>query len=210
MFHVEHLIPTPEQVHEVAQLLGVELSAGGLELTLAHARLLAEWSARTSLVRVHDAAELLGRHLGEGWVAARLLSDSADAAVLDVGSGAGFPGLPMRAVRADIHLTLLEPRAKRAAFLRAAARTAGPPRPTIVEAALEDLPSGAMFDAISLRALIVPPRLLLEHLRPAGILLAFPGTAESVTSSWPGAGLRLVRELPLPTAPLVVQAWTRA
>lgn len=210
MFHVEHLLPSPHDVRFLAQSLGLELSPAGLEWTLAHCRLLAEWSPRMSLVRAGSAAELLSRHVGEGWVAAQLLPDRSALEVLDVGSGAGFPGLPLRAMRPDVRLTLLEPRAKRAAFLRAVARETGSPQPRVVESTLEALPPGETFDVVTLRALSLPPERLLEHLRPDGILIAFPGTSESVTASWDDAGLRLLQELPLPTGPLMAQAWTRA
>ena len=210
MFHVEHIIPSNDQMWALAATLDLDLTPAGLELTRAHCTLLAAWAARTSLMRVRDASELLNRHIGEGWAATRVLPESLGLEVLDVGSGAGFPGFPMRAMRPDLRTTLLEPRSKRAAFLRAVARTAGEPQPIVVESTLEDLSGEATFDVITLRALRVPPQSLLSHLRPSGILVAFPGSEASVTEGWADAGLVLSQQAALPTRPLVVEAWTRA
>jgi len=60
--------------------------------------------------------------------------------LVDVGSGAGFPGLPIGIVRPDVFATLAEPRAKRAAFLRHAVRKLQLPRITVFEGRIEDSP----------------------------------------------------------------------
>jgi 16S rRNA (guanine527-N7)-methyltransferase len=82
--------------------------------------LLLRWNARINLTAVRDPEEIVTRHFGESLFAAQhLLShDSSNLHVIDVGSGAGFPGLPIKIWAQNIRLTLIESNHKKATFLR--------------------------------------------------------------------------------------------
>lgn len=83
--------------------------------------LLQRWNARTNLTAIRQEEEILSRHFIECIVCARALpSESSD--LLDFGSGAGFPGIPIALCRPEIAVTLAESQGKKAAFLREAAR----------------------------------------------------------------------------------------
>src|SRR5882757_500792 len=84
--------------------------------------LLLKWNARTNLTAIRDPEEIVRRHFGESLFAARHL-DPDTASLLDFGSGAGFPGLPIALLRNDIQVTLAESQNKKAAFLREAVRS---------------------------------------------------------------------------------------
>src|ERR1700723_3277713 len=68
--------------------------------------LLLKWNARTNLTAIRDPEEIVRRHFGESLFAARHLPPSAT--LLDLGSGAGFPGLPIQLLRPEIAVTLAE------------------------------------------------------------------------------------------------------
>lgn len=95
--------------------------ARGAELaqqTLTYIDLLLKWNARINLTAVRDAATVVTRHFGESFFAAsRLISPSWKGSVIDVGSGAGFPGLPLAMLAPEVRVTLIESANKKAAFL---------------------------------------------------------------------------------------------
>jgi 16S rRNA (guanine527-N7)-methyltransferase len=95
----------------------------------------------------------------------------ASGRLIDVGSGNGSPGLVLALLRDDLHVTLLEPRQKRWAFLREAARRAG----VTVEVlrARHDQYEGAPADTVTIRALALPLRALRPLVAPRGRLLVF-------------------------------------
>jgi 16S rRNA (guanine527-N7)-methyltransferase len=95
-----------------------ELSPAQLESTSIYIDILLKWNARINLTAVRNPEEIVTRHFGESYfAAAQLLAPPARVDVIDVGSGAGFPGLPIGIFAHDARLTLLESNAKKAAFL---------------------------------------------------------------------------------------------
>jgi 16S rRNA (guanine527-N7)-methyltransferase len=111
--------------------------------------LLLRWNARTNLSAIRAPEEIVRRHFGESLFAARHLGECAT--LLDFGSGAGFPGLPIQLLRPEIQVTLAESQNKKAAFLREAVRTLG--LATEVWAArVEAMPTERRFDVVTLRA----------------------------------------------------------
>lgn len=84
--------------------------------------LLLKWNARTNLTSIRNPEEIITRHFGESlFAAAHLLGSSVDHAI-DVGSGAGFPGMVLKLYRPDIRVTLIESHSKKATFLKEVAR----------------------------------------------------------------------------------------
>jgi 16S rRNA (guanine527-N7)-methyltransferase len=102
------------------ELLAPYAAGPALDRLVRYAELLEIWSKRHSLVRFRDRGELVERHLAEALVARELLEGSGR--LLDVGSGAGLPGVPLLAVSSAWRGLLLEPRSKRWAFLRTVIR----------------------------------------------------------------------------------------
>lgn len=103
--------------------LGFELSVSEVERLRAHYEVLVHWNRRINLTSVREAREIVERHFGESlFLAARMPEVGS---VVDVGSGAGFPGLPVAVVRRGLKVTLVESVGKKAAFLRECARDYG-------------------------------------------------------------------------------------
>jgi 16S rRNA (guanine527-N7)-methyltransferase len=115
--------------------------------------LLLKWNARTNLTAIREPEEIVRRHFGESLFAGLHLATrlAADATLLDFGSGAGFPGLPIQLLHPDFRVTLAESQGKKASFLREAVRTLN--LATEVWAArAETLPPTRRFGAVTLRA----------------------------------------------------------
>jgi 16S rRNA (guanine527-N7)-methyltransferase len=88
-----------------------------------HLDLLVRWNQHIDLTSVRSPEEMVVRHFGESLFAARhLLPRDSEADVFDLGSGAGFPGLPMKYWAPRLRLTLIESHGKKATFLREVAR----------------------------------------------------------------------------------------
>lgn len=113
--------PTPENVARAALALGRELTpeqAGGLA---AYLGLLESWNRRTNLVGPRAWPEMLSELVADSWHLADLLGSldlPEDCVTFDFGAGAGIPGLPLRVFWKTGRYVMIEPRAKRAGFLR--------------------------------------------------------------------------------------------
>jgi 16S rRNA (guanine527-N7)-methyltransferase len=123
----------------------------------AYADLLTDWNARHNLVSKNSLDDLWRRHFWDSaQLAPLILPDAKNLA--DLGSGAGFPGLVLSAMRPDLAVTLYEATAKKCAFLQAAADRMDL-HVTIENVRMEDLPRSA-FDVVTARACAPLPRLL--------------------------------------------------
>ena len=110
--------------------------------------LLQKWNARTNLTAIRDEEGILSRHFLESILCAQTLPKSIQT-LLDFGSGAGFPGIPIALMRVNLLVTLAESQNKKAAFLREAVRTLGL-NTKVHSGRAEDLKE--RFDCITLRA----------------------------------------------------------
>lgn len=85
--------------------------------------LLLRWNQHVNLSAIRDAEQIVCRHFGESLFAARnLFAADSEARVIDVGSGAGFPGMVLKIFAPALRLTLIESQGKKAVFLRELAR----------------------------------------------------------------------------------------
>jgi 16S rRNA (guanine527-N7)-methyltransferase len=130
-----------------------------LPLISMYIDILVHWNARINLTAIRDPEEIVTRHFGESFFAARhLFSDSAVpktddslVRVADLGSGAGFPGIPIKLWAPHIALTLIESNQKKATFLREVARALTLKDVRIQNVRAETLPP-ASYDVVTLRA----------------------------------------------------------
>ncbi|MGA2889566.1 MAG: 16S rRNA (guanine(527)-N(7))-methyltransferase RsmG [Terracidiphilus sp.] len=110
--------------------------------------LIIRWNARVNLTAIRDEEGILTRHFVESIVCARALPAGIQT-LLDFGSGAGFPGVPIALCRPEIAVTLAESHGKKAAFLSEALRVVGGAA-TVHSGRAEELT--ANFDCVTLRA----------------------------------------------------------
>jgi 16S rRNA (guanine527-N7)-methyltransferase len=103
----------------LAPFLGTgSLSAGQIEAVQTHLDLLLKWNAKINLTAIRNPDEIVTRHFGESFFAAEHLGAIPAETAIDIGSGAGFPGLPLKLWIPDLKLTLIESNQRKATFLR--------------------------------------------------------------------------------------------
>jgi 16S rRNA (guanine527-N7)-methyltransferase len=134
---------------EFSDLLAPHAGGQALLRLTRYAELVERWSERHNLVRFSSREEFVRRHILDALAAAPLLKGSGR--LLDVGSGAGLPGVPLLAVRPRWGGVLLEPRQKRWAFLRTVVRELGL-EADVARARFQDLGDGPLFNLITARA----------------------------------------------------------
>jgi 16S rRNA (guanine527-N7)-methyltransferase len=104
-------------IADVANALGVEHPPEDvMRAIVTWLDALADWNAKMDLTAAKDAHTLVWLMLADAWLLARTIPTKAS--VIDVGTGAGAPGLALAVMRPDLRVTLVEPLGKRAAFLR--------------------------------------------------------------------------------------------
>ncbi len=159
-----------------APVFGVELSAEDRDRLADYYRLVMRWNPRLHLVAPCTAEEFATRHVLESLTASRFISK--DARVVDVGSGAGLPIIPLTVVRPDIEAVLVEASQKKGVFLREALRLAGQSRRAeIISKRFEETPAPEA-DFVTCRAIerfteIFPK--LVRWSPPPATLLFFGG-----------------------------------
>jgi 16S rRNA (guanine527-N7)-methyltransferase len=141
------------QIEQSLRPYGVAISPEVIEKIGAYISLLLKWNRKISLTTVTDPAEILKFHFGESIFATSALNFS-QSRLADVGSGAGFPGLPLAMVIPDLDVTLIESNTKKCAFLAEVTRELQIANVTVFRGRMEDLPeSSPPFEFIAARAL---------------------------------------------------------
>jgi 16S rRNA (guanine527-N7)-methyltransferase len=134
--------------------------------------------------------ELIVRHVLDCLAAWENISALARREVADVGSGAGFPGIPLAVFLPEARFTLVEPTAKKSAFLRNVAILAGLPNVRVAEARLEQLEQ--RFDLVVFRAFSPLHRsldALQRILLPGGVIVAYKGKRARILEELKASGL---------------------
>ena len=161
--------------------IGTSLTEVQLQQISTYIDLLQHWNARINLTAVRKEEEIVTRHFGESLFMARHLFPEAHSQataphVLDIGSGAGFPAIPLKLWAPQIHLAMIESNHKKAAFLREVARTLTLTNVNVITERTEALlqrQTAPKADVVTLRAVehfeaILPQA--IAFLAPAGRL----------------------------------------
>ena len=167
---------SPRRVDKEQALKGLEQyderSAGKFSALLD---LLERWNRKVNLTAIRDRAEMVTIHLLDSLAAAPLLHGEV---VLDIGTGAGFPGLPLAIVEPGRRFVLLDSNNKKVQFVRHAAAALGLDNVEGAKARAEDYAPGYRFDTVIARAVASLPRLLEiagHHVGEGGVFIALKG-----------------------------------
>lgn len=164
-----------EQIRSGALALGQELPQDTVD-KLAH--LLSElrrWGQRVNLTAILEPERMISAHVLDSLSVRPLLKQPR---VIDVGTGAGFPGLPLAIVTPETRFVLLDSNGKKLSFVRYIVAELGLTNVEAVKARAEDYAPGSRFDTVIARALASTDRLLAiaGHLvKEDGVLLALKG-----------------------------------
>jgi 16S rRNA (guanine527-N7)-methyltransferase len=184
----------PARVRELCELHA--LPAGADAPLLALLELLA--TDPLAPTTVTDPASAVDVHLADSLAALSFARVRSARAIVDIGSGAGFPGLPLAIALPGAGVSLLESNGRKCEFLERAVRAAGATNAVVVRARAEDWPEGiGRFELASARAL-APLAVVAEYaaplLAPAGTLIAWKGHRQPEEEE---SGLRAAAELGL-------------
>jgi len=155
------------------------------------ARLLTElehWNTRINLTAIRDPQDMVSGHILDSLAVRPMLSGSR---VLDIGTGAGVPGLPLAIAEAEIEFRLLDANGRKISFVRHVIGELGLSNASAIKARIEDYAPDERFDTVIARALASIPRLLelAGHLvRDEGVLLALKG-------KYPATELEQIKEI---------------
>ena len=150
---------------------------------------LERWNRKVNLTAIRDRAEMVTAHIEDSLSARPLLHGVR---ILDIGTGAGFPGLPLAIVEPDREFTLLDSNNKKIQFVQHAAGLLGLGNVTAVKSRAEDYAPGYRFDTVIARALASLPKLLEmagHHVGEDGVFVALKGRhpeeeLEQVPDTW--------------------------
>lgn len=155
--------------------LGLPLAAGAGEQLALLVRELERWNKRINLTAIRNLDDMVPGHVLDSLAAAPYL---AGATVLDVGTGGGFPGLPLAIVAPERHFTLLDSNGKKIRFVQHMIGELGLKNVKTVQARVESYTPPMRFDTVIARAFAALPRIvaLAGHLvAETGVLLALKG-----------------------------------
>lgn len=163
-----------------AATVGVLVDETDAERLDVYARLLVEWNERMNLTAITDPTDMVYKHFVDSLSVAPLLPTGAFS-LIDVGTGAGFPGVPLAILRGDMRLTLLDSLNKRLVFLEELCRAVGVTATRIHARAEEGGRDPALreqFDVATARAVAALPvlcELCLPFVRVGGRFIAMKG-----------------------------------
>ncbi len=167
------------QLESGAAVLGVPLVASARDRLLQYVELLRRWNRVYNLTAVTAPADIVSRHLLDSLAAEPYVVGGS---LIDLGSGAGLPGIPLAVARPDLAVSLLDSRNKRVRFLVHAIEVLGLDNVTVVHARVEQYRPERKFDTLISRAFAAIADLLAAagHLcSPHGRILALKGAYPS-------------------------------
>lgn len=182
----------------VSNQLRIDLTPAQLQAFSAYFDLLASQRRRAGLTSLTRREDVERRHFGESLALLRALEDANAMAspAIDIGSGAGFPGVPMKIVRPDLRLTLLEATGKKASFLELLVRELRLEGVDVINARAEELardPAHREAYRLALARAVAPLRVLVELALPflevGGHLAAPKGSGAAREASEAAAAL---------------------
>jgi 16S rRNA (guanine527-N7)-methyltransferase len=193
---------------ESASALNVALEEQALDLFDRYYRELLLWNKKMNLVSVRTPEEIVIKHFVDSLTPAPYII-APQGRLLDIGSGGGFPGIPLKIARPSLHVSLLEASRKKSSFLRHLLRQLPLSQAVVIHARVESAMAGntyrhAFHTVISRAAFKLPELFTMARffLSPGGLLIAMKGPRGEAEKTEPphDSGLHLIacHDLSLP------------
>lgn len=138
-----------QRLRDGAAQLGIELSGGQQDALLHYLAMLVKWNRVYALISRRDGDDWLARHLLDSLAVLPYINGSH---VIDIGSGAGLPGIPLAIMRPEVAFTLLDSNRKKARFMTQAVIELGLKNVTVVDQRVEEFRPEQGFDCVISRA----------------------------------------------------------
>ena len=190
------LPPIAESIRVGASAMGLDIPPGAAEGLSRFLLELHRWSQAINLTGVREIAEMVPRHILDSLTLAPYIKGDT---LVDVGSGAGLPGLPLAVVRPQLRVQLVESNSRKAAFLRHVVHLLKIDNVAIVHGRVQDWDHDEGFDNVVSRAFAPPQEfvsLCTQLVRGGGqmLLMCGPSAPSSEDLAFAGPGMKAVRE----------------
>ncbi|MEO0099929.1 MAG: 16S rRNA (guanine(527)-N(7))-methyltransferase RsmG [candidate division WOR-3 bacterium] len=167
-----------ERFRRLAEKLGLKIDESAQEKFKTYHSLLLEWGGKINLYSQNDRQRLLSYHFLDSILPLKLLPEEKGLLLADIGSGAGFPAIPIKIMRPDLKLLLFEARKKKALFLFYVIKTINLSDTTVIDRRVEDW-EGEKFDIATIRLLgdikdTIP--LIAPHLKEKAQIFFYKGS----------------------------------
>jgi 16S rRNA (guanine527-N7)-methyltransferase len=197
---INPMVPSENRIQELLQPFGLQLDSHQVSQLKTYLELLLRWNARINLTAIRDAEECVTRHFGESLFLS--CHEQLRGRLLDIGSGAGFPGLALKIIFPELEITLLELVAKKRAFLKEVARQCDFEKVVVSSQRLEEISDFDLrFDAATARAVGQIERLVTQAasiLVQGGRLHLWLSREQAARLKPRSKGLQWVRQVDLP------------
>lgn len=210
------LIVTPrELLHNGAQQLGIVLTVEQINSVFIYLAELKRWSRKINLTAITDERDMIIKHVLDSLSYIHGFTPAPEQQVLDMGSGAGFPALPIKIACPGIVVTMVESTKKKASFLRHIIRTMKLTEISVIDTRTEELPSRffSAFDIVTARAFADMRSAIAAGtplLKPGGLMVLSRGPEETISQQdLAKAGVSLERrtDLTLPFSEYKRKVW---
>lgn len=154
-------------VKQKAQEIGYTLQEEQLEQFFTYKELLIEWNKKMNLTAIEQEEDIITKHFIDSLSIASYIPDTAK--VIDIGTGAGFPGIPLKILKKDLSITLLDSLNKRITFLEEVIRNLSLENIQAVHARAEELAHKEEYREqydIAVSRAVAPMHTLLEYMLP--------------------------------------------
>jgi 16S rRNA (guanine527-N7)-methyltransferase len=172
-----------KEFQNICDSLQIPLPQNSLEKFELYLEELGRWNKKINLIsRKSDKPQDIYKHILDSLLIFKAIEIPKEAFLLDIGSGAGFPGVPIKIVRDDIYLTLLESKRKKAFFLEQILKLLSLKKVEVINQRLEELLRNTKFvekyDIVTVKGVgdlkkIIP--LSLPFLKKGGLFVAYKG-----------------------------------
>ena len=196
-----------KKLHQGLRAMGLELPAAARRQPGEYLRLLEKWNRAYNLTAVREIEQMVPRHLLDSLAALPWLKGPR---IIDIGTGAGLPGIPLAVARPDLSFTLLDSNAKKIRFVTQAAHALGLKNVAVVRERAEKFQPEEKFDTLVTRAFAAIPDMLiatrhlcalggrflaLKGVPPREELAALPGGYRTEVQALDVPGLEAARHL---------------
>jgi 16S rRNA (guanine527-N7)-methyltransferase len=171
-------------IEQIKRITGIDLTDAQIQQFQQYEHLLLEWNQRINLTAIRDVPAIRIRHFLDSLTCWLVMKDSPVSKVIDLGTGAGFPGIPLKIAFPDMQMTLVESTGKKARFCQLVVDEIHLERVTVLAARAEEIAHQPVhrecYDWALARAVALMPSLveyLLPFVRIGGSVLAQKGSA---------------------------------
>ncbi len=168
-----------------AEELGVHLTSGQVDAVFTHLAELRKWNRRINLTAIKGERDIVIKHVLDSLSYRKGFTPTPGLRLLDMGSGAGFPAIPLKIAYPGIAITLVESIKKKASFLRHIIRTLSLAEAEVVDTRVEEIPesSRSSYDVITARAFASMHEAIMAgkaFVKPGGLIVLSRGSEETI------------------------------